>query len=70
MNWRMILRMIGLALLMEAGLMLLPFVAGLCYSERPLAFLVTAGLAGLTSETAHSASELILNRGNLLSVDI
>ena len=48
MNRRMILRMIGLALLMEAGLMLLPFVAGLCYSERPLAFLVTAGLAGLT----------------------
>ena len=48
MNRRMILRMIGLALLMEAGLMLLPFVAGLCYRERPLAFLVTAGLAGLT----------------------
>ena len=48
MNRRMILRRIGLALLMEAGLMLLPVVAGLCYRERPLAFLVTAGLAGLT----------------------
>lgn len=42
MNYRMISRIIGLALLIESGLMLLPFAAGLFYSERPWEFLYVA----------------------------
>ena len=48
MNRRMNLRIIGLALIVEAALLLLPVFVGLLYGERPVAFLITAALAGLT----------------------
>ncbi len=47
MNHRMILRIIGLALLVEAALLLLPVAVGLYYGERPISFLITAAMAGL-----------------------
>ena len=45
MNYRMISRIIGLAILIEGALMLLPFIAGLCYGERAWEFLIIAGIA-------------------------
>ena len=48
MNRKMICRIVGLALMVEAALLLLPVIAGLCYRERPYAFLFTAAAAALT----------------------
>ena len=45
MNRKMICRIVGLSLLLEAVLLLLPAVAGLCFGERPYAFLLTAAAA-------------------------
>ena len=51
MNYRMICRVLGWILLIYAALMLLPLVAGLCYRENVLNFVivmgVTAALGGL-----------------------
>ena len=40
MNRKKIWWMVGLALLVESGLMLLPIVAGLCFGERPGAYMI------------------------------
>ena len=48
MNRKMICRFVGLSLLLEAVLLLLPAVAGLCFGEKPFAFLLTAAAAALT----------------------
>ena len=45
MNYRMICRVLAWILLIYAGLMLLPLVAGLCYGEKGLNFLYTIGLS-------------------------
>ena len=42
MNRKKIWWMVGLALLVESGLMLLPIVAGLCFGERPVAYVISA----------------------------
>ena len=44
MNYRMIARILGLILLIYAGLMLLPLAAGLWYGENVLNFVVTIGI--------------------------
>ena len=46
MNNRMTLRLIGIALCLEAALMLLPLLAGLCFGERPFSFLISAAVTG------------------------
>lgn len=46
MNYRMIARILGLALLVEAGLMLLPLSAALYYREYPNSFLAAALITG------------------------
>ena len=45
MNRRMNLRIIGLALIVEAALLLLPVFVGLLYGERPVAFQVSQALS-------------------------
>ncbi len=45
MNYRMIFRVLGLILLIFAALMLLPMIAGLCFQETPIPFLLTIGIA-------------------------
>ena len=45
MNYRMICRVLAWILLIYAGLMLLPLIAGLCYGEKGLNFLYTIGLS-------------------------
>ena len=51
MNYRMISRVLGLILLAMAALMLLPMIAGLCFHERVVNFIITiaaaAALGGL-----------------------
>lgn len=44
MNYRMIARVLGMILLIYAGLMFLPILAGLCFKESPLPFLKTIGI--------------------------
>ena len=44
MNYRMILRSLGLIVLCVAALMLLPMIAGLCYGERVLHFIITIAI--------------------------
>lgn len=48
MNYRMIIRILGTVLLILAGLMLLPLIAGLCYGEGILCFIVPILLSALT----------------------
>ena len=43
MNYRMICRVLGYVLLIIAALMLLPLIAGLCYRENVLNFVITIG---------------------------
>ncbi len=43
MNYRMISRVLGYVLLIIAALMLLPLIAGLCYRENVLNFVITIG---------------------------
>ena len=47
MNYRMIWQILGRVLLIEAALMVLPLVAGICYREDPTPFLITIALTGL-----------------------
>jgi len=47
MNLRMICRVLGLILLILAGLLLLPMIAGLCYGESPRPFLLTIAAAAV-----------------------
>ena len=47
MNYRMICRVLGLILLIYAGLMLLPLAAGLCFRESPMPFLVPMTVAAV-----------------------
>lgn len=47
MNRRMICRVLGLILVCEAGLLILPTVAGLCYGESVTHFLITMALSGV-----------------------
>ena len=47
MNYRMIFKVLGLILLCLAGLMLLPLIAGLCYGENILNFVITIGITAL-----------------------
>ncbi len=44
MNYRMICRVLGLILLALAGLLLLPLIAGLCFRENVLNFVLTIGI--------------------------
>ncbi len=44
MNYRMIARILGMVLLILAALMLLPLIAGLCYGENVLSFIITIAL--------------------------
>ena len=46
MNRRMICRVLGLILVCEAALLILPTVAGLCYGESVTHFLITMALSG------------------------
>ena len=47
MNYRLIGKLTGMALLCLAALMLLPLAAALCFGESPLPFLLSAGLTAL-----------------------
>ncbi len=47
MNYRMIFKVLGLLLLCLAGLMLLPLIAGLCYGENVLNFVITIVITSL-----------------------
>ena len=47
MNRKMIWRIVGLSLCLEAGLMLLPVIAGLCFREKPVAYLLSAVVTGI-----------------------
>lgn len=47
MNYRMIFKVLGLILLCLAALMLLPLIAGLCYGENVLNFVITIGITAL-----------------------
>ncbi len=47
MNYRMIFKVLGLILLCLAGLMFLPLIAGLCYGENVLNFVITIGVTAL-----------------------
>ena len=47
MNYRMIWQILGRVLLIEAALMVLPLVAGICYREDPTPFLIAIALTGL-----------------------
>ena len=47
MNRRMICRVLGLILVCEAALLILPMVAGLCYGESVTHFLITMALSGV-----------------------
>ena len=47
MNFRIIWRTVGMVLLIEAALMLLPVVTALFYGESPLPFLITLGATAL-----------------------
>lgn len=47
MNYRMIFKVLGLILLCLAGLMLLPLIAGLCYGENILNFVIAIGITAL-----------------------
>ena len=47
MNYRMICRVLGWILLIYAALMLLPLIAGLCYRENVLNFVITIGVAAV-----------------------
>ena len=47
MNRRMICRVLGLILVCEAALLILPTVAGLCYGESVTHFLITMALSGV-----------------------
>ena len=44
MNYRMIARILGMVLQILAALMLLPLIAGLCYGENVLSFIITIAL--------------------------
>lgn len=46
MNYKMVFHMLGIVLLCLAALMLLPLVAGLCFGESVVSFLVAIGVAG------------------------
>lgn len=48
MNYRQILHVLGLILLIYSGLMFLPMIAGLFYHESPISFLKTMLLSGCT----------------------
>lgn len=73
MNYRMISRIVGLVLLIEGGLMLLPLAAGLCFGERPLEYLyvalVTAALGGLLC-LVKPKSKTIFAREGFVSVTL
>ena len=47
MNRKMIWRIVGLSLCLEASLMLLPVIAGLCFREKPVAYLLSAVVTGI-----------------------
>lgn len=47
MNRKFIWRMVGLSLCLEAGLMILPVIAGLCFREIPVAYFLSAAGAGI-----------------------
>lgn len=47
MNYRMIFRVTGMALMCLSGLLLLPLTAGLCYGENVLNFVITIAVAAL-----------------------
>ena len=48
MNRKMIWRIVGLSLCVEGALMLLPVIAGLCFREKPIAYLAAAIVTSLT----------------------
>ena len=47
MNYRMIFRITGMALLCLSALLLLPLTAGLCYGENVLNFVITIAVAAI-----------------------
>ena len=47
MNYRMVARILGLVLLIYAGLMVLPLITGLIYGENVLCFLISALITGV-----------------------
>ncbi len=73
MNRRMIARIVGLALMVEAVLLLLPAVAGFCYGERPYAFLMTAAAAaviGFALSKIKPEKETIYARDGFVAVSL
>ena len=49
MNYRMIFHTLGAVLSCLAALMLLPLLAGLCYGENVLAFVIAIGITAAVS---------------------
>jgi len=48
MNYRMIFKVTGLVLLCLSALLLLPLIAGLCYGENVLNFVITIAIAAVS----------------------
>ena len=73
MNRKKIWWMVGLALLVESGLMLLPIVAGLCFGERPGAYMISAlitAAAGFLLSRLRSADDTIYARDGFVTVTL
>ena len=70
MNYRMISRVLGLILLAMAALMLLPMIAGLCFHERVVNFIITiaaaAALGGLLMLPKPKTRSLVARDGYVI----
>ena len=67
MNYRLIVNILGWVLVVVAGLMALPLIAGLCYGENVLCFIitiaVTGGLGFLMTRVTPKTRELFAREG-------
>ena len=73
MNRKFIWRMVGLSLLVESALLILPIIAGLCFGERPIAFLITmaaSALAGFLLTRLRPETDTIYARDGFVAVSL
>lgn len=74
MNYKMIRRLLGTVLLIYAGLMLLPLVAGLCFRESVINFIIaiaaTAAAGGLLILSGRTDSRAIFAREGYVTVGL
>ena len=73
MNYRMTARVLGLILLIYAGLMLLPMLVGLCFLESPLPFLkamLAAALPGALLSRARPKTRVLVTRDGFVIVGL